>query len=171
VATIWCRDILKITQKMNQTAVKRIEKLLLQNKIWLLWLIVIVATVVGGAVLMRIPAVAYQVKISTTEMPEKLTELYFDNPDTLPTTVKPNQPVTIRYHIHNLEYQGTAYQVRVSLVTNGKVSTIEQKAFTLPSSASVDIPVTFTPTASGTNYELVVNLIGQNESILFRSHS
>lgn len=109
--------------------------------------------------------------LSTTEQPERLTELYFDNPNNLPATVTAGKPVTVSYHVHNLEAQQTTYQVRVSLVVNGKVQTISQRSFVLPDDASVSIPVSFSASAAHQNLELVVDLLNENESIDFRSAS
>jgi hypothetical protein len=114
------------------------------------------------------PWIHEQWVLSTTEQPEKITELSFVNPNSLPTTVTPGKPYTVSYNLHNLQSQTTKYDVRTSLVVNGSVQTISERKFTLPNDASVNLPVSFTATKPHENLELVIDVLNINESIYFR---
>jgi hypothetical protein len=120
--------------------------------------------------LMDIPSVAYQLKLSTTELPQHNTVLYFDNPSKLPARAVAGKLINIDYHIDNQENITTKYRVSVDLVTDGHSKGLDEKTFTLPENAAVDLPVQFTP-APNTNYELIISLPLQNEQIYFRCAS
>lgn len=135
-------------------------------RFWL-WALALVGAVVGTAFLSRIPALAYQTRLSLTEMPERTTELYFDRPADLPTRVSPGQIVTVWYHITNDEGVATRYEANVSVDEGGHNTEVEKKTFVLPNGAATDIPVSFTASTQGAKYELTVSLPRQREQIRF----
>lgn len=51
--------------------------------------------------------------------PERLTELYFTDPQALPTTYVPGQEQTVAFTVHNIEYRPTTYTYTVQQVSNG----------------------------------------------------
>jgi hypothetical protein len=107
--------------------------------------------------------------LSTTQQPDRLTELYFDNPNALPKVTWAGKTEHVSYHVHNLESRTTTYTARVNLVVNGQIQTIQQNQFVLPNDGQLSIPVTYTPSAKNQHLQLSVDLLGQNESITFRS--
>jgi uncharacterized membrane protein len=45
--------------------------------------------------------------------PERLTELYFTHPNSLPSSYMPGQTQTVSFTVHNLEYRTTTYKYTV----------------------------------------------------------
>jgi uncharacterized membrane protein len=99
--------------------------------------------------------------------PERLTELYFTDPNHLPKTYAPGQTQTVKFTVHNLEYRTTNYQYRIIETSqDGKQS--QQLAggeFTLPQNGYQKPAVNIPTVDLGANVKVEVRLVSQNESI------
>jgi hypothetical protein len=99
--------------------------------------------------------------------PERLTELYFTQPNSLPASYKPGQPQTVNFTVHNLEYRTTAYNYQVIEQTqNGATSqTLTSGSFTLGQNQYKSPVLDIIPTDLGSHVKISVKLVSQNESI------
>lgn len=99
--------------------------------------------------------------------PERLTELYFTDPNHLPSSYVPGQPQTVKFTVHNLEYRTTAYKYLITETSqDGKQSQqLADGTFSLPQNG-YQKPVVNIPTVNlGPSVKVEVRLVGQNESI------
>ena len=99
--------------------------------------------------------------------PEKLTELYFTNPNSLPTKYSPEQTQTVSFTAHNLEYQTVDYNYKIveSSQTNNQSQTLVSGNFTLSQNGYEKKSVNITTADLGSNVKVEVDLINVNESI------
>ena len=99
--------------------------------------------------------------------PERLTELYFTHPNSLPSDYTPGQAQTVSFTVHNLEYQATDYHY-VILETNqdgNQSQTLTSGSFTLPQNAYKKEAVSISTVDLGSRVKLEVDLKNVNESI------
>jgi len=99
--------------------------------------------------------------------PERLTELYFTQPNSLPKNYVPGQPQTIGFTVHNLEYQTTAYHYRIVETgqANNQSQTLASGSFTLPQNAYRQESVNISTVDLGQHVKVEVDLMNVNESI------
>jgi hypothetical protein len=99
--------------------------------------------------------------------PEKLTELYFTSPNTLPSTYTPGQTQTVSFTTHNLEYQTTDYSYRIteSAPDGSRAQTVATGAFSLPQNAYKRQNVIIPTADIGQNVKVEVELMNVHESI------
>jgi len=99
--------------------------------------------------------------------PEKLTELYFTNPNSLPQHYIPGQNQTVSFTTHNLEYQTTTYRYKITESSqDGKQSqTLATGAFTLSQNAYHKTAVSIPTNDIGQNVKVGVELVNVHESI------
>jgi len=99
--------------------------------------------------------------------PEKLTELYFVHPNSLPTSYTPGGSQTVSFTLHNLEYQTVTYRYQIieesqngsnATVLNSSVFTINQGQY-----RTVSYPATLVD--AGQDAKIVVSIPTVNESI------
>ena len=99
--------------------------------------------------------------------PERLTELYFTHPNSLPASYVPGQQQTVRFTVHNLEYATTDYHyVIVETNQDGSQSqTLASSSFTLPQNGYKKAAVNISTVDLGSHVKLEVDLKNVNESI------
>lgn len=99
--------------------------------------------------------------------PERLTELYFTQPNSLPKQYVPGQAQTVRFTTHNLEYRTTNYQYRIVETgqANNQSQTLASGSFTLPQNAYKQETVNISTVDLGSNVKVEVDLMNVNESI------
>lgn len=99
--------------------------------------------------------------------PEKLTELYFTHPNSLPTKYIPGQVQTVSFTVHNLEYQTTDYTYKiVEASTDGsQVQTLTTGSFVLPQNIYKQETVNISTVDLGEKVKVEVDLVKQNETI------
>lgn len=99
--------------------------------------------------------------------PERLTELYFTHPNSLPTKYVPGQVQTVSFTVHNLEYQTTNYHyVIIEKNQDGSQSqTLASSSFTLPQNGYKKEAVNISTVDLGSHVKLGVDLTNVNESI------
>jgi uncharacterized membrane protein len=99
--------------------------------------------------------------------PERLTELYFTQPNRLPTTYTPGQTQTVSFTVHNLEYRTTDYRYRIIETgqTTHQTQTLASGSFTLSQSAYERPTVRIIIADLGPRAKVGVVLINVNESI------
>ena len=101
---------------------------------------------------------------------EKLTELYFTHPNSLPTQYTPGQTQTVNFTVHNLEYQTTNYSYVIKETNqNGRVTQLLNNAeFTIDHDQykSVSVPVVLIDL--GSIVKVSVTLKSQDEIINYK---
>jgi len=99
--------------------------------------------------------------------PERLTELYFTQPNSLPKTYAPGQAQTVKFTVHNLEYQTTKYQYQIIEASqdNNQSQTLTTGNFTLPQNAYKQATVNIPTVDLGQHVKIEVELLNKKESI------
>jgi uncharacterized membrane protein len=99
--------------------------------------------------------------------PEKLTELYFTHPNSLPTTYVPGQPLSVNFTVHNLEYQTTGYTYKIveTSANNAQAQTLATGSFTLSQNIYKQETVNISTVDLGEKVKVEVDLVKQNETI------
>ena len=99
--------------------------------------------------------------------PERLTELYFTDPNHLPATYTPDQSQTVAFTVHNLEYATTTYhyQVTEQALTGGTPATLATGSFTLAQNEFARPLVNISLSDVGDRAKVTVKLTNQQESI------
>jgi hypothetical protein len=122
-----------------------------------------------------VPAIFSQksLHLATSVQSEPVTELYFVNHMTLPQHITAGKNTAVVFHIQNSQGADMIYYPRVTLFENGvgHVIALPQRALPIANGGGQDISVPVSPSQSGENLELVIDLPGQGESIHFRSQS
>jgi hypothetical protein len=124
-----------------------------------------------AAYLVLTPSGADALRLATTKQPERFTELYFNNTGALPTQVTAGKLYTFSFDVTNREYTTTEYLAQTSIVTGTSTTPLRNYTFELREGASQNESVTFKAPEAGTQFELMVTLPNQNETIYFRSAS
>jgi uncharacterized membrane protein len=99
--------------------------------------------------------------------PERLTELYFAHPNSLPTTYVPGQSQTVSFTVHNLEYQTTdyTYEVIEASTNSNQAQKLASGSFTIPQNIYQQETVNISTADLGQHVKVEVELVQQNESI------
>ena len=99
--------------------------------------------------------------------PEKLTELYFTHPNSLPSTYAPGQVLAVNFTTHNLEYQTVDYQYKITEVNqaNNQSQTLATGNFSLKQNEYQRQSVNITTTDMGPHAKVEVELVNVHESI------
>jgi uncharacterized membrane protein len=99
--------------------------------------------------------------------PERLTELYFTHPNTLPTTYTTGQTLPVDFTVHNLEYKTETYRYQISEANNAGSQTkiLDTGSFVLKQSKYHMASVNITTTDMGSRANVKVTLVKINESV------
>jgi len=99
--------------------------------------------------------------------PEKLTELYFVHPNSLPATYTPGKSQMISFTLHNLEYQTMTYRYQIIEESqDGSNATIlDTNAFTINQGQYRTVSYPATLVDAGQDAKIVVSIPTVNESI------
>lgn len=99
--------------------------------------------------------------------PERLTELYFAHPNSLPTKYVPGQLQTVSFTVHNLEYQTTDYTYKIVEVStdSSQAQILTTGSFTLQQNIYKQETVNISTADLGQHVKVDVDLVKQNETI------
>lgn len=99
--------------------------------------------------------------------PQKLTELYFTNPNSLPTGYSIGQPQIISFMVHNLEYKTKDYRFNIIESDQGgnTIKTLASGSFILRQNDFKNETINVTPVDLGPRVKIEVSLENINESI------
>jgi uncharacterized membrane protein len=99
--------------------------------------------------------------------PERLTELYFTHPNTLPTTYTTGQTLPVNFTVHNLEYRTETYHYQIIETTNAGSQTkiLYSGSFTLKQNSYHNTNVNISTLDRGNHAKLEVLLLNVHESI------
>lgn len=99
--------------------------------------------------------------------PERLTELYFTHPNSLPAKYVPDQTQTVSFVVHNLEYRTTTYHYQIieSSQTTSQTKQLAASSFTLRQNQYKTITRNLPVADAGPHVKVSVNLTNVNEHI------
>jgi uncharacterized membrane protein len=99
--------------------------------------------------------------------PERLTELYFTHPNSLPTTYTPGQKLPVNFTVHNLEYKTETYHYQISETNNAGSQTkiLTTGSFILKQNRYHIMNVNITTTDMGGRAKVTTTLVNVNESV------
>jgi uncharacterized membrane protein len=99
--------------------------------------------------------------------PERLTELYYVNPNSLPSTYTPGVNQKFGFTVHNVEYRNTdyTYQIEEENQAGSQTVTLQQGSFWLSQNQYKTIDENVNLSDLGPRVQIVVNLSNVNESI------
>ena len=132
----------------------------------LFWGIVFLAVFIAVGLLYAGRAQIYAVMVGLKLVPleEPLTELYFNDTDTLPQTA--SKPLSFSFTINNLEGKDMTYPYIVSAkIVNGQRLILDQNTIPIAKGDAAKIPESFRPTLGART--IIVELPEQKEHILF----
>lgn len=114
------------------------------------------------------PAITNQLnKWKLLPEPEKLTELYFTQPNSLPNTYIPGQAQKVNFTVHNVEYQTMTYQYKIveESQSGSQQQTLISGSFKLSENQYKSTSFTSPLTDMGPQAKVVVEIPTVNESI------
>ncbi len=99
--------------------------------------------------------------------PERLTELYFTQPNNLPTTYTPGQSQTVHFTVHNIEYRAETYPYKIVETSKdaSKTQPLASGRFTLLQDQYQAMNIGVTPVDLGANAKIIIELPTVNEQI------
>jgi hypothetical protein len=133
-----------------------------------LYAAVIISVVIIAVIVLAAPSIKRQLNDwKLLPEPERLSELYFTHPNSLPSSYAPGQTEAVSFTVHNLEYRTTKYDYSiVEQSTNGENEvTLARGSFSLLQNQYEKPAINVQPTDLGSNVKISVNLTSENESI------
>jgi len=115
--------------------------------------------------------IAHQITLAVTRQPTPYTELFFSDPQSLPSSLSLSAPNLFGFTVVNHEEHDTVYSYVVTLVSSHGGSTIAHGRIDLRNNMSATRLVNVRPTQRATEYVTTVNLQGRSETIRFRAVS
>lgn len=99
--------------------------------------------------------------------PEKLTELYFTDPNSLPTKYVPGQTQDVKFTVHNIEYQTETYHYIIyeSNESGSQTQQLVSSAFVLGQNQYKNEAVSIPTADLGSRVKVEVYLSNVNESV------
>jgi hypothetical protein len=132
----------------------------------LLYLFVTAALVIGAGFFFNW---TYHTKIiadAITHQPERYTELFFTDPNDLPSTAISKQQLPVQFTIHNVEARNMTYTYDIDFTSaTGKVTLLSQRSLSLASTKAVAITDTEKLPKFTGRVEISVILLHQPEAI------
>jgi uncharacterized membrane protein len=101
--------------------------------------------------------------------PERLTELYFSNPNTLPTTYTANTNQDVSFKVHNLEYKTVDYHYEIIEVADGsnQGQVLTEGSFILKQNQLMSRNVPLKLADMGKHVQIEIELSPVNETISY----
>jgi len=111
----------------------------------------------------------HALKLATTHQPERLTELYFSNPQSLPTQYTQGKSLPVAFTIHNAEYQSMIYSYTITAVSSdgNQSQTLVINKVDMGDNQTMTIANSIVPTLLSPRISINVLLVNKNQSIHF----
>ena len=106
-----------------------------------------------------------------TKQPERLTELYFTDYDSLPKTVEAGKSYPVDFAIANHEGRDETYEYIVTVIEDSTVRTASTETVELATGELARFQYTFKPEKAGKKYEVVIGLQNNGQHINYSSQS
>ena len=121
----------------------------------------------AGLILAFPHQIAHQIAISMTRQPEPYTELYFTNPQALPTSLSLSRPNLCMFTISNHEGHDAIYSYVVTLSRLHGAKIIARDSIDVGDNKKTTTVVNVVPPRRATKYVVTVTLRGRPETIHF----
>jgi hypothetical protein len=103
---------------------------------------------------------------ATSHQPEAYTELYFTDPNSLPSSAQNGQTVPVNFTVHNVESRNMLYTYNIELTTpTGQTTIVSHEQFAVARGDTLNIVSDATLPSSAGRDEVNVVLVGMPESI------
>lgn len=113
-----------------------------------------------------VPVIKQDLAIATSNKPEKITELYFENHTQLPDEIYPTDQYRFIFTIHNMEQETVAYKYRVYIKRDEAIIMLDENEVEVADGQKVSVKEEFGPLLSR-KLEVVVELVNKNQKISF----
>jgi hypothetical protein len=110
------------------------------------------------------PEIRKTITLATTHQPETFTELYFENPNSLPVKVEPGEKYSFAFTIHNLENKDMAYPYIVYAVSGNQKIIFDQNTVNIKKDGYQTISETVGPFTDART-DIVTDLTNKNQNI------
>ena len=117
--------------------------------------------------LVKYDSVKETIILATTQNPQLLTELYFENHLSLPDKIVLFKENKFQFTIHNLESREIEYHCEAYIDTDGKKNIISMDSILMKNDEYKTIYLNFTIIIPTQRSKVVVNLIDKNQQIFF----
>lgn len=99
--------------------------------------------------------------------PERLTELYFTDPNNLPKSYTPGQPQAVKFTVHNLEYRTTHYRYKITETSQDGMQSqqLADGSFTMTQNSYHKTSVNISTADLGSSVKVEVELVNVKENI------
>lgn len=131
------------------------------------WPALTAVAVVAIGVSLLSPAARRQWALSFIRQPSHYTTLYFNEPDTLPTTAVSNRPMTVSFTVGNHERRAVNYRFVITAVGGGVKRSLAHSQKIVTAGATWRISATVRPVCPTTQCRIEVSLPGHPETIDF----
>jgi hypothetical protein len=131
--------------------------------------VIIIIIVLGLGIIFHLPIDRQLHSWKLLPEPERFTELYFTEPNSLPIKYLPDQIQNVRFTVHNLEGKDISYKYRIFEISqaNGSDQILANGGFTLPQNAYKHESVNISTVDLGPNVKVKVDLMNVKESISY----
>lgn len=103
---------------------------------------------------------------ATTHQPEKFTELYFTNPNNLPSLVKSGQKLPLNFSVHNIEGTNMTYDYQVSVIyATGKPVIFNEQELYLANGNTANVIYNIKIPVRKGKIEVDIQLVNQPDAI------
>jgi hypothetical protein len=100
-------------------------------------------------------------------LPEPLTELYFEDHQTLPAKLENGKEYTFRFTVHNLEYRDLVYPYTVTAISSASATPIASGTINLPHDGYQTASASFTLKDTVNRTKIEVELTNLKQKIHF----
>lgn len=132
---------------------------------WLTALVVV--AIVGASFAMPWDSIKHEFTLATTRQPERLTELFFNNPTQIPSSAKAGQVIPMSFTIHNLEAHDQSYHYKATVKSGDAETLLKDAKIDIKDGETKLVPQDFIAPQTKGRAEFVVLLADQNQSIHF----
>ncbi len=121
-----------------------------------------------AAIATHLPAARRIITLATTHQPERFTELYFNAPQTLPTSVSINTKYEFSYTVANHEAAARTYRFETYYLVNGQKHVLSQGTIALSAGQSSSFALSFVATQVSQAYQVGVSLPDLSQDIVLK---
>lgn len=113
--------------------------------------------------------IAFLNKHNLLPQPERFTELYFEDHETLPKQIIATEEADFKFTVHNLEYEPFTYDYKVEAISTQESKLLDQGSFTLEHDTYKTLANTISTSTEEANIRTKINvsLENKNQSIHF----
>lgn len=157
-----------MTNNMAEAAANHRDQRLLRKVLWISTSFVVVCALAASLIFHT--AIANQLNVwKLLPEPERLTELYFTQPNNLPAVYTPGMPQALSFTVHNLEYATTAYHYTVEEQDEAGISqqALTSGDFTLRQNEYKTVDLNIYLPDMGPKTQVIVTLTNTQESIRY----